>query len=427
MLSMKNKFTLLVFLIISSGSFCQQIIELPKGEFSWHHELIPFEDGSYAITVRNWNKYITYMYSEKGENTSTKEYKGDSRFSNAGGITGASTLINLSQVDPVTKKSYTLNVAKNKLILYVTNEKFEVENFEIERSDLPMDRNSSNTHFVSQEGKIYWIFWADVLGTEQTRDISIVCYNPTSKNLEAKKVTLIREESIFFDLIGFINGKPFFGGMKQSGIVKNIDLNIYLLDEMEVKKTFSSKIELEDNIKPLYICGIYNDLKNSNELTFSVGVAQMNGPLNVLSNGYKFVRMNSDNDMAVVSWYPEGLKTSGKIPMVSFKNDSIERILIKGTENGIFIDVDHENENVSEPIGITCSNDLDETYFWDFLLNPSRYSNEAAEAFFKIINPNNSEILSFYENPQMFQNKNGHWVIVRCYGKEGRKLEIIKN
>jgi hypothetical protein len=420
---MKNNLLFLIILILSNWSYSQQIIDLPIGEFDWHHDLIPFNDGSYAITVNNKKENNTYFYSATGALKFSKSYKGDVVYSNK----------NQSLVNPETKESYTISTTRSKITVAVMNSKMEIEKFDIPKENLTFSFSEyevnkySREKFIAPDGKIYWLFWLNILDAGDSRTVSVVCFDPSTKKLEAKQNSFLTNEAIYFEFIGFNDGTPTFGGMKQTGIVKEIALSLYTLEGIDLKKYNTIPISLEDNIKPLYICGINNDQKKSSTLTFAIGVAQMNGPLIELSHGYKFIQMSSKNQLKIVSWYPEGLKTKGKIPMISYVGDTIEKIIIKGDSKGIMLDVNYDNETISEPFRFNCENNLEETNFWNYLLNPSNYSEEASEAFLKLINPNNSEILSIYENPHIFQNKEGHWVIVRCYGSSGRKLEILKN
>jgi hypothetical protein len=180
---MKNNLLFLIILILSNWSYSQQIIDLPIGEFDWHHDLIPFNDGSYAITVNNKKENYTYFYSATGALKFSKSYKGDVVYSNK----------NQSLVNPETKESYTISTTRSKITVAVMNSKMEIEKFDIPKENLTFSFSEyevnkySREKFIAPDGKIYWLFWLNILDAGDSRTVSVVCFDPSTKKLEAKQ------------------------------------------------------------------------------------------------------------------------------------------------------------------------------------------------------------------------------------------------
>ena len=221
---------LLISSVVTFTSLSQDITELPKLDlaFSWNVQLIPFEDGSYAVTTYSWETYTTTMYSASNAKlNSITSKKQDWRYYNGMGTTGTGCLINQSLVDGKTKNAYTVIAGFKKMSFSVTNERFETQTYE---SAVNLDGFNSycdKTSFIDEDGNAYFLFWQDVIENGQQRKVVVVFYDQKSKKLTVKMNELSPVDAAYFSFLGFLDDRPVFGSMKKGTVQSKVILNLY--------------------------------------------------------------------------------------------------------------------------------------------------------------------------------------------------------
>jgi hypothetical protein len=420
---------LLISSVVTFTSLSQDITELPKLDlaFSWNVQLIPFEDGSYAVTTYSWETYTTTMYSASNAKlNSITSKKQDWRYYNGMGTTGTGCLINQSLVDGKTKNAYTVIAGFKKMSFSVTNERFETQTYE---SAVNLDGFNSycdKTSFIDEDGNAYFLFWQDVIENGQQRKVVVVFYDQKSKKLTVKMNELSPVDAAYFSFLGFLDDRPVFGSMKKGTVQSKVILNLYGLTNEILTKTGSLDILLDEEIKPEYICGIDYEKIDSKKMTFAIGLAKMDGLVKQVGNGYKFIQMENQESYSDVDWWLKDYDVRGKVPMGSVVlSDTLERVILSGSMFKLAVDVDFPNKKVSNQKVYDVDGYLWNWGFWTYILSKDFQASNIIPAVEKLINPNNSKNAMIAETPQIIQFSDKRYVIARVFGPQSRKLEII--
>lgn len=420
----------LMFVVVSLTTFSQEKTELPKLDpaFHWNVQLIPFEDGSYAVTTYSWETYTTTMYSAShAKLNSITSKKEDWRYFNGTGTTGTGRLFNESFVDEKSKNAFTVIAGFKKMSFCVTNEKLETQTFESVVNLEGFDSHCDKASFCDKDGNAYFLFWQNVIEAGDQRKVFVVFYDQQSKKMTVKMNELSPVDAAFFGFLGYLDERPVFGSMKKGTVQSKVALHLYGLSNEVLTKTSVLDIQLDEEIKPEYICGIDYEKIDSKKMTFAIGLAQMDGLVKQIGNGYKFIQMENLESYTDVDWWLKNYQVKGKVPMGSVVlSDNLERVILSGDMFKLVVDVDFPNKKVSNQKVIDVDGYLWNWGFWTYLLSKDFQASNVIPAVEKIINPNDSENAMIAEVPHLIVFDDRSYVIARVYGQQSRKLEIIR-
>lgn len=404
-----------------------ELDKLPEIE-EWSIQLLPFNDGSYAITSYSWDTYNTTFYSADHKIlNSGNSVKKDWRFANKMGITGTNKLINESMVDPETKNGFTVKASFKNLTFTVVNPKFEVQTFE-QAIDLDgFTSQMDKAKFVNEAGVAYFLFWQNEMEANGKRKIVVASFDQNTKKFTLKMNELTGITATYFDFIGFLNGEAVLAGMKQGTVQSELTLNLFNLEGADIIPSKTMNIKLEEEIRPEYICGIYNDDLTADYLTFAIGISQMDGKIKQIGSGYKFIKMYAASNYTEVNWMLEGMKVEGKVPMASIWDaNGIENIILKGSFLGIALDVDYTSKSISNLQELQASISLENFGYWTYFMTKETLPKPVVDQVEKIVHPSSSPNGPAVEHPCFAVLKDGTAIIAWAYGKQNKHLDIYR-
>ena len=410
----------------------KETIELPKPKSSaWRGTIVPFNDGSYLIRVRDYGrKEIIFEYSAKGEFIQRSEVKATQPyFAFSENSPEYKMYTSCEFYDRDEKLSYEISYGDKQTEVTIVNTKHEVQQFKVKRRIEAEMNQFKNEGFIGKDGNAYGIFWNNKPG--QNKKVVIVKFDTKSHEITHTIKTMNTGECVYFDFVGFKNGVPYFGGMRRKDGKQQIIVSLFEFRESELIFKEDIHLQVEDNIIQTYISNImYNDIDET-ELSFIVGIGEKAGPMEIGERGIIYVNVKDDQKVENLEYWPEGIGIQkGVLTAGVFVGDSLERIIFKGSNAALLIGINtNEMEIELSEFAVTkWAGDLAKEHFWSLLMAPENYPQDLRELMASEIG------FQFGSDKKLvdpicvegYVNSLGFWIMAKLAGENNRQLEITK-